>query len=442
MSERVPPHNLEAEQSVLGAMLIDRNAVSAVMEELKEDDFFRDSHRQVFGAALNIYTRGEAVDLVTLSSELRRRQKLEEIGGWQYLNDLSLAVPTTANLAIYIREVRDRSTLRQLIAASSKISNQAFLAADPVEDVIDAAERAIMEVGSRGSNQKPYASIGDILTETYENLDKLMHNKGGTTGVPTGFVDLDRMTSGLQNSDLIILAARPGVGKSTVLLNIMQHAALSQGIPVVFFSLEMSRDQLAQRLLCAEAEVDLYNLRNGYLQDKEWSMITKAIGPLAASPIYIDDTAALSVVELRSRVRRMKMEHGIGLVLIDYLQLMTLGGKVESRQQEISFISRALKALAKELHIPVVAASQLSRAVEQRTDKRPMLSDLLESGGIEANADLVMFLYRDDYYNPQSDRPNIAEIILAKQRNGPTGTIELYFLKQYNKFANKSQPVP
>ena len=436
MSERLPPHNPEAEKSVLGALLISREAAATIMEDLREEDFFRMEHRHIFAASMSLYARAEDIDMVTLSSELRRRQHLDTIGGFEMLTELGLSVPTTANLGTYIREVRDQSTLRQLISTSSKITNQALAAMESVEDIINEAERDILEIGSRTNAQKPYASIGDILTSTYETMEQQAFNKGGVVGVPTGFERFDGLTSGLQKSDLIIVAARPGVGKSTMLLNIVQHAAQRCGIPSVFFSLEMSRDQLAQRLLCSEAEIDLYNLRGGYLQTEDWNRIVQAIGPLAASPIYIDDTPSLSVIDLRSRVRRMKLEHGIGLVVIDYLQLMTLGGRPENRQQEISFISRALKALAKELDIPVVVASQLNRAVEQRNDKRPMLSDLLESGGIEANADLVVFLYRDDYYNSETEKKDIVEIILAKQRNGPTGTVELFFLKKFNKFVN------
>ena len=418
-------------------MLLDSAAVHAIMESLFAEDFFRDVHRTVFQSAHSLYSRGEAVDLVTLSGELRRQQRFEEIGGWGYLNELSQTVPTVANLGLYIHQVREAAILRNLIAATHRISNTAFLAAESSEDILNTAEKAIMDVGARGGMIKTYASIGDVLSVTYENLGKQMADKGSTTGIASGFIDFDRLTSGLQRSDLIIVAARPGVGKSTLLLNIARHAAIAQGVPTAFFSLEMSGEQLAQRLLCSEADVDLHSLRSGYLDDRDWGMITRAIGPLAAAPIYIDDAAALSVVDLRSRARRMKTELGLGLIVVDYLQLMTLGSRSESRQQEISFISRSLKALAKELDLPVIAASQLSRAVEARQDKRPMLSDLLESGGIEANADLVIFLYRDDYYNPQSDRPNTAELILAKQRNGPTGTVELFFLKQYNKFANK-----
>ncbi|MCL2497872.1 MAG: replicative DNA helicase [Symbiobacteriaceae bacterium] len=435
--ERIPPNNREAEQSVLGAIMLDRQAVISVMEELREEDFFHGQHRQIFGAAHAVYNRGEAVDLVTLSTELRRRQQLEEVGSWTYLNELGLAVPTTAHLGLYIRAVRDASTQRQLITACSKIANLCFTASDSVEDIIDVAERDIMEIATRGNREKPYASLGEVLVEGYENLAYLMENKGALTGVATGFKDLDGFTSGLQPSDFIVLAARPGVGKSALMLNIALHAAATQEIPVAFFSLEMSRLQVAQRLLATSSKVNLQNLINGKMQDQDWATISQTIGTLAAAPIYIDDSGALSIADLRSRVRRLKMEHNVGLVIVDYLQLMTLGSRIENRQQEISFISRALKALAKEVNVPVMAASQLSRAVEQRADKRPILSDLLESGGIEANADLVMFLYRDDYYHKEaSPSPNTAELILAKQRNGPTGTVRLYYVAPINLFVD------
>jgi len=443
VSERNPPYNPEAELATLGAMLLNSRAATTVLEELREEDYFRDANRHIFAAARTLYVQGEAVDLVTISSELRRRQKLEEVGGWLYLNELSQSTPTTANLALYIREVRDRSLLRQLISASSRFTNQAFLGAEAAEDILSAAERTLMEILSRGGSQKTYVPINEVLAEAYNNISHIMDTRSGITGIPSGFEELDRLTSGLQNSDLIIIAARPGVGKSTLLLNLTQHAAISSKIPTAFFSLEMSREQLAQRMLCAEAEVDLHNMRRGFLGDRDWDSIGRAVGPLSAAPIYIDDTGALSAMELRTRARRMRQELGVGLIVIDYLQLMTLGGRSENRQQEISSISRMLKSLAKELNIPIVVASQLSRAVEQRQDKRPMLSDLLESGGIEANADLVLFIYRDDYYSHQSSAASssasIAELILAKQRNGPTGSVELFYLRQFNKFARRDK---
>lgn len=439
MPEQMMPNNPEAEQSVLGSLIIERNAVTSVMEELQETDFYRESHRQIFAAAYALYSRGEPLDLITLVAELRRRQHLESCGGLSYLNQLVGIVPTTANLPSYIKELQDKATLRAMILSSHKITNLAFTAEESARDILNTAEKEFLTIANRRGGGSTYTPIGTILYHTYSDLETHMNKKGAVTGVGTGFYELDKFTAGFQNSDLLILAARPGVGKTTVMTNIMQHAALARKVPCAFFSLEMSKEQLTQRILCSESGVDLYKLRNGYLEDEDWEKITKAIGPLSSSPIYIDDTPSLSVVEFRSRLRRMKAELGIGFVVIDYLQLMTLDSKPESRQQEISFISRTLKAIAKEINVPILVASQLNRGVENRIDKRPIMADLLESGGIEANADVVMFLYRDDYYNPQSDDPNGAEIIIAKQRNGPTGTVNLFFLKAINRFVSKDQ---
>ena len=438
MPEQNMPHSPEAEQSVLGSLIIERTAITSVMEELVETDFYRESHRLIFAAAYALYARGEPLDLITLIAELRRRQHLESAGGLAYLNQLTALVPTTANLPNYIKELQDKAMLRAMIMSSHKITNLAFTGEESARDILNTAEKEFLQIANRRGGGSTYSSIGNILFQTYTDLETLMNKKGNVTGVSTGFYELDRYTAGFQNSDLLILAARPGVGKSTVMTNIMQHAAIIAKVPSVFFSLEMSKEQLAQRILCSESSVDLYKLRNGFLEDSDWEKITKAIGPLSAAPIYIDDTPSLSVVEFRSRLRRMKAELNIGFVVIDYLQLMTLDSKPESRQQEISFISRTLKAVAKEMNVPILVASQLNRSVESRNDKRPMMSDLLESGGIEANADIVMFLYRDDYYNTtNSTDPNGAELILAKQRNGPTGTVNLFFLKNINRFVNK-----
>ena len=439
MPEQMMPNNPEAEQSVLGSLIIERNAVTSVMEELQETDFYRESHRQIFAAAYALYARGEPLDLITLVAELRRRQNLESAGGLSYLNQLAEIVPTTANLPSYIKELQDKATLRAMIMSAHKITNLSFTGEESARDILNTAEKEFLTIANRRGGGATYSSIGNILFHTYTELEVLMNKRASVTGVSTGFYDLDKFTAGFQNSDLLILAARPGVGKTTVMTNIMQHAAVNTKVPSVFFSLEMSKEQLAQRILCSESGVDLYKLRNGFLEDADWEKITKAIGPLSSSPIYIDDTPSLSVVEFRSRLRRMKAELGIGFVVIDYLQLMTLDSKPESRQQEISFISRTLKAIAKELNVPILVASQLNRGVENRNDKRPMMSDLLESGGIEANADVVMFLYRDDYYNTNSEDPNGAEIIIAKQRNGPTGTVSLFFLKNINRFVNKDK---
>ena len=438
MSERIPPSNIDAEKLVLGAMLTDSDVVMHAIDQLTETDFFYEAHRYIFQAMQTEFRKGSRIELVIVRSELSRMGRLEDSGNITYLSELVMSLPTTANAKRHVQEIKDLSMLRKLIIASSKISAEAFSASDSAQEIIESAENEILKISTLTGSEKTYSSIGDILVQTYSELEERRDNKGSLSGIPTGFVDLDRMTSGLHNSDLIIIAARPGVGKSTIMLNMMQQAAMKAQVPCAFFSLEMDKIQLAQRLLCAEATVDLYNLRNGYLSDSDWAAIAQAIGPLAAAPIYIDDTAGLSITELRSRVRRMKMELGIGLVFIDYLQLMTPDEKSrnENRQQIVSGISRMLKALAKDMNIPVIVASQLNRNVEKRDNKRPTLADLLDSGGIEANADIVMFLHREDYNNPDTDNQNTAEIILAKQRNGPTGTVNLYFLKQYNKFVN------
>jgi replicative DNA helicase len=433
MMERIPPQNLEAEQSVLGAMLIDREGILAAAEHLRPADFYRDAHQKIFRAMLALTDRGEPVDLITLVEELRQRNQLEATGGLTYLTTLANMVPTAANVGYYARIVRDKAVLRSLISASARIAARAFDAAGDADDILDEAEQTIFEV-SRRTNQQGFARIKDVLKDTFDRIDRLWTNKGGVTGISTGFRDLDEITCGLQNSDLIIIAARPSMGKTTLALNIAQHIAVNDRQPVAVFSLEMSKEQLVQRLLCAQAEIDAQRLRRGFLSDDDYPKLTRAAGPLSEAPLFIDDTAAISVMEMRAKARRLKAEHGLAAVFVDYLQLMRGNEKSENRQQEISAISRSLKALAKELNVPVVALSQLSRAVEQRDKKRPVLSDLLESGGIEANADLVAFIYREGYYKREIENRFETEIIIAKQRNGPVGTVSLYFQENYNRF--------
>jgi len=432
---RIPPHNIEAEQSVLGAMLLNRETIPTVTEIIKPEDFYREDNREIFEAILDLYDQAEPIDLITVSEQLKLRGTMDEIGGLEYLTYLANSVPTTANARHYAQIVEEKSILRQLIKASSEIANMSYEASEEVTYVLDKAEKNIFDILQK-RNFKGLIPIKDVLVETFNKLEELYNNKGHITGIPTGFADLDFKTSGLQNSDLIFIAARPAMGKTAFALNIAQYAAINRKIPVAIFSLEMSKEQLVNRMLCCEAMVDSQKMRTGKLEDDDWQKIAKALGPLSEAPIYIDDTPGISIMEIRAKCRRLKLEKNLGLVVIDYLQLLQGRGKSENRQQEISEISRSLKIMAKEINVPVITLSQLSRAPEARADHRPMLSDLRESGSIEQDADIVMFLYRDDYYNPDTDKKNIAEVILAKHRNGSTGTVELVWLGQYTKFAN------
>lgn len=438
VSDRVPPQSRDAEQSVIGSMLIDRDAIFAAAELLAVEDFYGSAHQKIFRGILSLSEKGEPVDLVTLAEELERSQDLETVGGRSYLVTLANLVPTAANVRYHSRIIREKSILRSLIEASTGIVARCFESPGNVDEFLDEAEQKIFEIGRRGQKQS-FVHLKDVLVSAFDRIEKLYDDKKGVTGLPTGFAELDRLCSGMQSSDLIIIAARPSMGKTTLALNIAQQVAVREKKPAAFFSMEMSRDQLAQRLLCAEAQVDAQNMRRGFLSQEEWKKLTKAVGPLSDSPLYIDDSASLSVMELRAKARRLKAEAGLEAVFVDYLQLMRGFHRSENRQQELSEISRSLKALAKELNVPVIALSQLSRAVERRPDRRPILSDLMESGGIEANADLVMFIYRDSYYNRDSDKGNLAEISIAKQRNGPTGMVELYFLDRFTRFADVSR---
>lgn len=427
------PQSIEAEQSVIGSMIIDKTAIAQTAEALKEEDFYRDSHKVIFRSIVDMFQRDMAVDLITLLEYLKSTGKLENAGGATYVTEVSGSVPTTANVGAYIKIVSEKSTLRRLIRASTEIIESSYNEQGEVEKVIDKAEKRIFDIGEK-RNTSEYEALSDVLERSFEQIERLFNNKGDITGVGSGFNDLDAKTSGFQKGDMVLIAARPSMGKTTFALNITEHAALREGKSVVVFSLEMSKEQLAYKLLCSEANVDMLALRTGNLEDKDWDNIARAAGPLSKARIYIDDTAGLSVMEMRSKCRRIKMEHGIDLIMIDYLQLMS--GSGESRQQEVSEISRSIKALAKEMECPVIALSQLSRAPEQRADHRPMLSDLRESGSIEQDADLVMFLYRDEYYNKETEEKNVGECIIAKQRNGPVGTVKLAWLGQYSKFGN------
>lgn len=433
---RIPPQSVEAEQSVIGSMLIDKEVIPVVMEVLKPEDFYRPDHKEIYDVIIELFDKAQPIDLITVSERLKLHGKLELVGGLEYLTNIATEVPTTANVKHYAKIVEEKSLLRKLIKASSDIVDLGFTASEEVSFILDKAEQSIFDILQKRSSQG-FVPIRDVLVDTFNKLEELYNNKGHITGIPTGFADLDYKTSGLHNSDLILVAARPAMGKTAFALNLAQNAAVHSGVPVAIFSLEMSKEQLVNRMLCSEAMVDSSRMKTGQLEDNDWQKVAKALGPLSEAPIYIDDTPGISITEIRAKCRRLKLEHNLGLVVIDYLQLMQGSrSKNENRQQEISEISRSLKILAKEINVPVVCLSQLSRAAETRTDHRPILSDLRESGAIEQDADIVMFLYRDDYYNPETEKKNIAEVILAKHRSGSTGTIELVWLGQFTKFAN------
>lgn len=433
---KIPPSDIEAEQAVLGSMLTDKDAVISAIEVLKPEDFYREDNKAIYEAILSLYNRAEPVDIITLKSELATQGKLEQVGGLEYLAELPEKVPTTANVEKYIKIVEEKAILRNLIKTANEIISLGYDPTQEVENIMDAAEKKIFDI-MQSKNQKGYSPMKDILVDTFSQLERLYNQKEPITGVPTGFADLDYKTAGLHESDLILIAARPAMGKTAFALNIATNAAVRAKVPVAVFSLEMSKEQLVNRILCSEAMVDSNKVRTGRIEEGDWVKLAGAIGPLSEADIYVDDTPGISVMEIRAKCRKLKLEKNIGLVVIDYLQLISASGKRGgSREQEISEISRSLKILAKELNVPVIALSQLSRAAEQRPDHRPMLSDLRESGAIEQDADIVMFLYRDDYYNEDSEKKNIAEIIIAKHRSGSTGTVELLWLGNYTKFAN------
>ncbi len=436
---KVPPHDLEAEQAVIGSMLTDKDAVISAIEVLSDYDFYREDNKIIYSAILNLYNRGEPIDIITLKSELASMGKLEAIGGLEYLVELPEKVPTTANVDKYIKIVEEKSTLRTLIRTANELITLGYDPTQEVEELMDNAEKKIFNV-MQSRNQKGYSSMKDILVDTFVELEELYNRKQHVTGVPTGFLDLDYKTAGLHGSDLILVAARPAMGKSAFALNIATNAAVRAKTPVAIFSLEMSKEQMANRILCSEALVDSNKVRTGKVEDDDWVKLAQASGILSEAQIFIDDTPGISIMEIRAKCRKMKLEKDIGLVVIDYLQLVQGSSKRgASREQEIAEISRSLKILAKEINVPVIALSQLSRAPEQRPDHRPMLSDLRESGSIEQDADIVIFLYRDDYYNQDSEKKNVAEVILAKHRAGSTGTVELAWLGSYTKFANLEQ---
>jgi len=433
---KIPPHDIEAEQAILGSMLTDQDAVVDAIEVLKPEDFYREDNKYIYEAMSNLYSRGEPIDIITVKDELSSMQKFEAVGGIEYLALLPDKVPLVSNADKYIKIVEEKSILRQLIKTAGEIEGLGYAQNEEIDNVMDQAEKKIFDI-MQGKNQKGYTPIKDVLVETFADLEKLYNQKEPITGIPTGFADLDYKTAGLHESDLILVAARPAMGKSAFALNIATNAAVHANKPVVIFNLEMSKSQLVNRILCSEAMVDSNKVRTGKIDEEDWIKLATALGPLSEAPIYIDDTPGISIAEIRAKCRKLKLEKNLGLVVIDYLQLIQGSGKKNaSREQEISEISRSLKILAKELDVPVIALSQLSRAAEARQDHRPMLSDLRESGAIEQDADIVMFLYRDDYYNPDSEKKNIAEVILAKHRAGSTGTVELLWMGSYTKFAN------
>ena len=432
---RNPPQNISAEQAALGSMLLQEDAILRGVDILRPEDFYKKAHQNIFKSILELFEKSRGIDLVTLTEELNRKNLLEEIGGVTYLTNLINSVPTAANIEHYIKIIEEKSILRNLINNATKIVSMGYEEKEDAKILLDKAEHLIFEVSERNLGQS-FVPIKEILQDSFEKIENLYHRDEFITGIPSGFDEFDDITTGFQPSELIVVAGRPGMGKTAFCMSIAQHIAVSKNIPVALFSLEMSKSQLVQRMLCSEARVDAHNLRKGRLAESDWPTLSMAAGRLASAPIFIDDTAGITCLEIKAKARRLKAQHNLGLVIIDYLQLITSSGRVENRQQEISEISRSLKGLARELNVPVIAVSQLSRAVEQRIERRPRLSDLRESGAIEQDADLVVFLYREEYYKPKTDRKGIAEVIISKQRNGPTGQIDLAFVKEYAKFEN------
>jgi len=433
--EKIPPQNLEAEASVLGAMLFSPEAVARALELLQESFFYSEGHRQIFSAMVDLFDQNQAIDLITITEELRKRKQLEQVGGASALAQLTASVPTAANIEYHARIVKDKALLRGLIRAATQIVQESFESELGGDQVLDRAERMIFEISQQRVEGK-FVRMGEIIKDSIEAIDRLYQRKEHVTGLATGFHEFDIKTAGLQSSDFIVVAGRPSMGKSAFASGIAEHASIVLKKPVAFFSLEMSKEQLVQRMLCSHARVDAQKVRTGYLSHSDWPKLTNAAGKLSEASLFIDDTPVLTALELRAKARRLKAQYQIALVIVDYLQLMESRTRAENRQQEISEISRSLKALARELSTPVIGISQLSRAVESRTGNRPQLSDLRESGAIEQDADVVVFLFREEYYHPTEENRNKAEAIIAKQRNGPTGSVELVFLKDWTRFDN------
>ena len=432
---RTPPYDEQAEASVLGAMLLDKTAITTAVEIIHGDDFYYDSHKAIFEGILRLYNKNEPADMITLSDFLKKNGQLEAVGGYTYLGRLTSGTGAISNTEAYCHIIKEKSTLRSLIRAGGEIVNDAYQDDDDVGAIIEKAEKSIFDI-TQDNQRNGLVDMSEVMVTTFDIMQQRSENKGGLTGLTTGFIDLDRKTSGLQKADLVLLAARPSMGKTALMVNISTNAALKGNASVAMFSLEMSRNQLSQRILSSLSHVDLMKIISGDLTTEEWSKVIETMTYMNEMAIYIDDTAGITPLEVKAKCRRLKAEKGLDLVVIDYLQLMEVGGRAESRQQEISAISRQLKGIAKELDVPVIALSQLSRAPEMRADHRPILSDLRESGAIEQDADIVMFLYRDEYYNPDTEKQGLGELILAKHRNGPTGTVELLFKGEYTKFVN------
>lgn len=434
---RMLPNDVEAEQAVLGCMIIDKDAAGSAFEVIKAEDFYREDNKEVFSAIFDLFEASKPIDTLSIKEQLRLRGTLDAVGGIAYIAELASKVPTSANIEYYAKIVEEKSILRKLIHSSTDIVNMGYNANEEVQVIVDTAEKKIFDIVQK-RNVKGFTPIKNILVDNFEKLEELYNQKGYLTGISYGFTDLDMKTAGLHNSDLILIAARPAMGKTAFALNIAQNVAVHDKVPVAIFSLEMSKEQLVNRLLCCEAMIDASKMKTGKLEEDDWGKLAQAMSTLSDAPIFIDDTPGQNVMEIRAKCRRLKLEKGLGLIVIDYLQLMQGTSKHgDNRQQEVSEMSRALKILAKELDVPVITLSQLSRAPDARPDHRPVLSDLRESGAIEQDADIVMFLYRDDYYNPETEKKNITEVIMAKHRSGSTGTVELVWLGQYTKFANK-----
>ncbi|MDR1774002.1 MAG: replicative DNA helicase [Clostridioides sp.] len=433
---KIPPHSVESEQSILGAILLDKDAIITVSEIIRPDDFYKDAHKIIYESMMSLNEKNEPIDIITLPEELKSRGHLNDIGGYTYLTNLATVVPITSNVKYYANIVKEKSVMRKLIKASDEIMNLSYERSTSVEDVLEQAEKKIFDISQEkvGSDFKP---INQVLADTYEMIEKLCTEKSEVTGLTTGFRDLNKKLNGLQKTDLILVAARPAMGKTAFALNLVQNTALKANASVAVFSLEMSKEQLVQRILSATSNVELKKIKTGTLSENDWPRLIDAMALLSNTKIFIDDTPGIKISEIRSKARKLKIESGLDFILIDYLQLMEGDGRTENRQQEIAQISRSLKILAKELDCPVLALSQLSRSPEMRRDHRPMLSDLRESGSIEQDADIVMFLYRDEYYNPDSESKNICEVIIAKNRNGETGTAELVWLGEVQKFGDK-----
>jgi replicative DNA helicase len=441
--EKTLPYNLEAERSILGAILLDDKAIHSAVETLRKEDFYLESHRRIFEKMFALTADGTAVDLVTLKNELQRSDELESAGGAAYLASLTDGLPRAVNIEYYAEIVKEKATLRRMIQISSEIMERSYQGEESAQDILGAIEKAIFEIANR-QFRTGFAPIEPLVSAVYKHIEEVANRKTPITGVETGFAELDKMTAGFHPADLIIVAARPGLGKTSLCLNIAQFVALKKRQSVGIFSLEMSKEQLVKRLLCAEAEIDSHKVNTGFLNKEDWIKLGRAAGLLSQSKMFLDDTAGMSITEMRSKARRLSLEHGLDLLIVDYLQLMSGSNqRIENRTQEISQISRGLKALAKEINVPVLAISQLNRAIEaRRGDHRPQLSDLRESGSIEQDADIVMFIYREDAMNPTEENSGVAEIIVGKQRNGPTGSFQLAFLKQFTKFANLWQGAP